>query len=75
MILFTPSGLLPCSEETLAALTKVIGDAMADRDAHRRLDDDGAPASGEVTKDPYMDLVQATIRNCASQQRLSLRRL
>lgn len=48
------------SGANLARLEAYILTCIADRDAHRRLDDDGAPAP-EVPHDPYFDLVRATI--------------
>lgn len=45
--------------ESLHWLSEHITTCIADRDAHRRLDDDGAPPLAEPY-DPYFDLIEAT---------------
>jgi hypothetical protein len=46
----------------LELLHEICTDALADRAAHLRLDDDGAPPIGETPSDAWLDLVAETIR-------------
>lgn len=44
---------------SLRVISEHITTCIADRDAHRRLDDEGSPPLSEPY-DPYFDLVEAT---------------
>lgn len=48
--------------EVLRTIQHVCETALADRAAHARLDDEGAPPAGEVPADAWRELIAETIR-------------
>jgi hypothetical protein len=45
-------------KELLNIVSRAVRIALADRQGHLRMDDDGAPPTGEIPIDPYRDLVR-----------------